>query len=76
MSYFDPVQVNGEDTMFGFGKVQRELSAGEVARWLARHARDVSSNSREDAMLYGRASLALSTEQERQVALVNDFLAQ
>lgn len=63
--------------MFGFNKpVVRELSCHEVAQWLARHARDVSSNCREDAMLYGRASLALSTEQERQVALVNDFLAQ
>lgn len=62
--------------MFGFGKVQRELSAGEVAQWLAKHARDVRTNSTEDAMLYGRASLALSTEQERRVALVNDFLSQ
>lgn len=62
--------------MFGFGKVQRELSCNEVAQWLAKHARDVKPSCREDALLYGRASLALSTEQERQVALVNDFLAQ
>lgn len=63
--------------MFGWGKqAVRELSASEVAKWLARHARDVRSNSAEDSMLYARTSLALSTEHERQVALVNDFLAQ
>jgi len=62
--------------MFGFGKQDRELSAADVAKWLAKHARDVQSNSREDAHLYARTSLALSTEVERQVALVNDFLAQ
>lgn len=62
--------------MFGFKRAEQVLSCREVAQWLAKHARDVRTNSSEDAMLYGRASLALSTEQERQVALVNDFLAQ
>jgi precorrin-3B methylase len=63
--------------MFGFGKkAERELSAREVAQWLAKHAKDVRTNSAEDAQLYGRASLALATEREREVAMVNDCLAQ
>lgn len=62
--------------MFGFGKAQRELSCNEVAQWLAKHARDVRTSSTEDAMMYARTSLALSSEHERHVALVNDFLAQ
>lgn len=49
--------------MFGFAETRPQLDASDVARWLAKHARDVAANNREEAMLYARASLALSGEQ-------------
>lgn len=63
--------------MFGFGKAKdRKLSAGEVADWLAKHAGDVRTNSLEDARLFGECANRLSTEYERRVALISDFLGQ
>jgi phage terminase Nu1 subunit (DNA packaging protein) len=62
--------------MFGFAKTRPTLNASDVARWLAKHARDVAANSREDAVLFARASLALSSEQERLQLLVGEVLRQ
>lgn len=64
--------------MFGWLKAgsRPQLSADEVAAWLAQHARDVRASSVEDAMLFARTSLALSHERERRAALVEDVLRQ
>lgn len=61
--------------MFGFAKVEK-LSASDVARWLAKHAGEVRGVDAGHAMLYAKASLALSDEARVEVDRVQDLLAQ
>lgn len=59
-----------------FGRKSRELSSGDVARWLAVHAKEVRASSERDAVLYAKAAMALSSESVVDVDRVQDFLAQ
>jgi hypothetical protein len=65
--------------MFGWrkgGGGQSQLAAADVARWLAKHAREVKSIDRESGILFFRASMALDAEQERHRLLVGDTIRQ